>query len=254
MTVQLFCGDCLAKMKDIPDGSVDMVFTSPPYNMNLRIRNGKHCSRQIVKEISTKYEGFDDNLSMEDYFKFNVSVVSELLRVSDLVFFNVQFLTGNKSALYKLIGHFHDKIKEFIVWDKINAQPAIGEKILNSRFEVILIFQNTNPESRKFNTAQFERGTLQNLWQIKRGAKVHKSHGATFPEELVELAIKNFSFEGATILDPFMGTGTVGVVCKKTNRNFIGIEILPKYFEIAKERIAETERRKNFRSSKSKIT
>lgn len=237
--IELIQGDCLEKMKDIPDDSVDMVFTSPPYNMNLRIRNGKYCSRQIVKELSTKYEGFDDNLSMEDYFNFNVSVVSELLRISDLVFFNVQFLTGNKRALYKLIGHFSDTLKEFIVWDKTNAQPAIGEKILNSRFEVILVFQNSNPESRKFDTAQFGRGTLQNLWQIKRGQRVGKSHGATFPEELVELAIKNFSFEGATILDPFMGTGTVGIVCKKNNRNFIGIEMLPKYFQIAERRINE---------------
>jgi len=233
----LILGDCLEKMKDIPDGSVDLVVTSPPYNMNLRIRNGLHCSRQIVKELSTKYEGYADNLPMEDYFNFNIRVISELLRVSDLVFYNVQFLTGNKSALYKLIGHFHDKIKEFIVWDKINAQPAIGEKVLNSRFEVILVFQNSHPESRKFNTAQFARGTLQNLWQIKRGVKVDKTHGATFPEELVEVSIKNFSVAGASILDPFMGTGTVGVVCKKLNRNFIGIELLPKYFQIAENRI-----------------
>ena len=235
--ITLIQGDCLEKLKDIPDRSIDMVFTSPPYNMNLRIRNGKHCSRQIVKELSTKYEGFDDNLPMDDYFSFNVAVVSDLLRVSDLVFFNVQFLTGNKSALYKLIGHFHDKIKEFIVWDKINAQPAIGEKVLNSRFEVILVFQNTKPESRKFNTAQFERGTLQNLWQIKKGAKVDKTHGATFPEGLAEMGIKNFSFAGATILDPFMGTGTVGIVCKNHNRNFIGIELVPEYFKIAEKRI-----------------
>jgi len=238
--IDLYLGDCLEKMKDIPDGSVDMVFTSPPYNMNLRIRNGKHCSRQIVKELSTKYDGFDDNLPMIDYFNFNVSVVSELLRISDLVFYNVQFLTGNKSALYKLIGYFNDKIKEFIVWDKVNAQPAIGEKILNSRFEVILVFQKTNPESRKFDTAQFGRGTLQNLWQIKRGTKVDKSHRATFPDELVERVIKNFSCDGSTILDPFMGTGTVGVVCKKNNRSFVGIELLPQYFKIAEKRINNT--------------
>jgi site-specific DNA-methyltransferase (adenine-specific) len=237
--IELIQGDCLEKLKDIPDGGVDLVVTSPPYNMNLRIRNGKHCSRQIVKELSTKYEGFADNMPMEDYFNFNVNVVSELLRVSDLVFYNVQFLTGNKSALYKLIGHFHDKIKEFIVWDKINAQPAIGEKVLNSRFEVILVFQNSHPESRKFDTAQFARGTLQNLWQIKRGAKVDSSHGAVFPEELIELVIKNFSCKGETVLDPFMGTGTVGVCCKKTDRNFIGIEMLPAYCKVAEKRINE---------------
>jgi site-specific DNA-methyltransferase (adenine-specific)/modification methylase len=226
-------------MKDIPDGSVDMVFTSPPYNMNLRIRNGKHCSRQIVKELSTKYDGYDDNLSMEEYLKFNIQVVSELLRVSDLIFYNVQFLTGNKSALFKLIGHFSDKIKEVIIWDKVNAQPAIGDKVLNSRFEVILVFQNSNPESRKFNTAQFERGTVQNLWTIKRGKKVDSSHGAVFPEELVEKVVKNFTGENAVVFDPFMGTGTTGVVCKRLGRNFIGIEMLQKYFDIAKKRIEE---------------
>jgi len=238
--IQLHQGDCLEKMKSIPDGSVDMVFTSPPYNMNLRIRNGKYCSRQIIKEFTTKYENFNDNLSMDDYFTFNVSVVSELLRISDLVFYNIQFLTGNKSALYKLIGHFHDKIKEFIVWDKVNAQPAIGEKILNSRFEVILVFQNTKPESRKFDTAQFGRGTLQNLWQIKRGAKVIKSHKAMFPCELAELAIENFSVENSTVFDPFMGSGTTGVACRNLNRNFIGIELDEKYFKIAKNRIENT--------------
>lgn len=232
-------GDCLEKMKDIPDGSIDLVFTSPPYNMNLRIRNGVHCSRQIVKELSTKYVGYDDNLPMEDYFNFSLMVVSELLRVSDLVFYNVQLLTGNKSALFKMIGHFHEKIKEIIIWDKINAQPAIGDKVLNSRFEVILVFQNSHPESRKFDTAQFNRGTLQNLWGIKRGKKIDKSHGAVFPEKLAKLVVENFSTVGATILDPFMGTGTVGVVSKQLNRNFIGIELLPTYFQIAENRISQ---------------
>ena len=103
--------DCLEGMKRMPDKSVDLVFTSPPYNMNLRIRNGKYCSRQIVKEISTKYENFDDNLPMEEYYAFNKKAISELLRVSDLVFYNVQFLTGNKRALFKLIGEFNEKLK-----------------------------------------------------------------------------------------------------------------------------------------------
>jgi site-specific DNA-methyltransferase (adenine-specific) len=234
---KIYQGDCLEVMRGFPDKCVDLVVTSPPYNMNLRIRKGIHCSRQIVKELSTKYEGYADNLPMKDYFNFNLRVINELLRVSDLVFYNVQFLTGNKSALFELIGHFHNKIKEFIVWDKLNSQPAIGEKILNSRFEVILVFQSSHPESRAFKTAQFKRGTLQNLWGIKRGRKIDKSHGAVFPEELVELVIKNFTAEGTIVLDPFMGTGTVGVVCKKLNRHFVGIELLPRYIEIINKRL-----------------
>ena len=230
-------GDCLEKMKEIESGSVDMILTSPPYNMNLRIRNGKYCSRQIVKEITTKYKNFDDNLPMLDYFEFNKKVVNECLRVSDLVFYNVQFLTGNKPALFKLLGHFSDKVKEFIVWDKVNAQPAIGKNILNSQFEVLIVFQNSSPESRHFKTAQFDRGTLSNHWSIKRGKKPVKCHGAVFPIELAEKVISNFTRKDGLILDPFMGTGTAGVAAKNLNRNFIGIELDQDYFKIAKERI-----------------
>jgi len=236
----LMQGDCLERMKEIKSGSVDMVLTSPPYNMNLRIRNGKYCSRQIVKEISTKYENFSDNLPMDDYFEFNKSIVSECLRVSDLVFYNVQFLTGNKPALFKLLGHFSENVKEFIIWDKVNAQPAIGKNILNSQFEVLIVFQNSAPESRHFKTAQFDRGALSNHWSIKRGKKPVKSHGAVFPIELAERVVANFTHEDSVILDPFMGTGTTGVAAKNLNREFIGIELDDKYFNIAKDRINDT--------------
>jgi len=239
--VNLMQGDCLERMKDIPDGSVDMVLTSPPYNMNLRIRNGKYCSRQIVKEISTKYKNYDDNLSMEEYFYFNVNVLNECLRVSDLVFYNVQFLTGNKPALFKLIGHFHEKMKEFIVWDKVNAQPAIAKNVLNSQFEVILVLQNSSPYSRAFNTAQFGRGEMSNCWKIKRNTKKVKDHGAVFPIELANLVVKNFTKENGVVLDPFMGSGTTGVACVNTNRDFIGIELDPEYFEIAQSRINDSD-------------
>ena len=153
---QLIQGNCLERMKEIPDGSVDMVFTSPPYNMNLRIRNGKYCSRQIVKEISTKYQAFDDNLSMEDYFEFNKAVLNECLRVSDLVFYNVQFLTGNKPALFRLMGEFHTKMKEFIVWDKINAQPAIGNGVMNSQFKCCWFYKIVNQSQERLRVLSFQ--------------------------------------------------------------------------------------------------
>jgi len=235
--IQLALGDCLTEMKAISSNSVDAVITSPPYNMNLRIRNGVYCSRQIVKELTTKYEDFSDNLPMDEYFEFNKKVLNECLRVSDLVFYNVQFLTGNKPALFQLMGEFSHKIKEFIIWDKVNAQPAIGNGVLNSRFEVLLVLQNSKPNSRAFSNPKFDRGTLQNLWQIKRGKKAHKSHGATFPQELTDKIIQNFTSEKDIILDPFMGTGTTGLSCKAMNRDFIGIELSENYYEIAKQSI-----------------
>lgn len=232
--------NCIDRLSQISDKSVNLCFTSPPYNMNLRIRNGKYCSRQIVKELTTKYKNYPDNLPMDQYFDFNYKVIKECLRVSDIVFYNVQFLTGNKPALFKLIGEFSDVLKEFIVWDKINAQPAIGEGVLNSQFEVILVFEESKPESRKFEKAQFDRGTLNNLWRIKRGRKVSKEHGAVFPLELAEKVIENFTQEGDIVLDPFMGTGTTGLACKKLKRNFIGIEIDKDYFNFCNNLLKES--------------
>lgn len=230
----LLHGDCREHLKTLPSGSINLTITSPPYNMNLRIRNGSYCSRQIVKELSTKYEGYDDNLPMDDYYNLNKDVITELLRVSDLTFYNIQILTGNKPAIFKLMGEFNDKIKEMIVWDKVNAQPAIGDGVLNSQFELILVLSDNDSLSRKFKEPKFERGTLSNLWNIKRGKKRLKGHGATFPEELVAKIIDNFSEPGQVVLDPFMGTGTVGEVCKNSNRHFIGIELLDNYYEYCK--------------------
>lgn len=237
--VWLMLGGCLERMRDIPDGSVDLVLTSPPYNMNLRIRNGKYVSRQIVKELSTKYDDYDDNLPMDDYFNLLKGVVSECLRVSDLVFFNIQALTGNKPALYRLMGEYHDKIKELIIWDKVNAQPAIGSGILNSQFEMIIVFQNSAPESRKFSGANFDRGTMSNVWAIKRERQPIKGLGAAMPSELASLVIRSFADTGQTILDPFMGSGTTGIEAAKHGCNFIGVELSEKRFNIAKRRISE---------------
>lgn len=236
--IKLMHGECLAIMKEIPDSSVDMVFTSPPYNMNLRINNGRYCSRQIVKEISTKYTNFADNLPMDAYLEFNRKVINECLRVSNLVFYNIQVVTGNKPAVFGLMGEFAEKIKDLIIWDKGTAQPAMKYGVMNSQFELIIVFENSAPISRRFETAQFERGTMSNHWTIKRGKKPTGTHGAVFPVELAQKAVLGFSKEGDTILDPFLGTGTTGVACVNTGRKFIGIEMDDKYFEIAAGRIS----------------
>lgn len=242
MENNLILGNCLEELKKIKDDSVDCIVTSPPYNMNLRIRNGKYCSRQIVKELTTKYRNYDDNLPMEEFYEMNKKVITEGLRIAPMIFYNIQFLTGNKRAFFKLMGDFNEHLKEVIIWDKVTAQPAIGQGILNSRFEVVLVFDRENAISRYFNKRNFERGTLENLWQIRRGKKVSKEHGATFPEELIETIVLNFTNESDTILDPFMGTGTTGFVSLNNNRNFIGIEIDEDYFEFAKDRILKVKR------------
>jgi site-specific DNA-methyltransferase (adenine-specific)/modification methylase len=227
-------------MKRIPDGFVDVVITSPPYNMNLRIRNGQYCSRQIVKELSTKYEGFSDNMPIDEFYKFHSEVIRELLRISNLVFYNIQIVTGSKRAFFKIIGDFSESLKEVIIWDKGNGQPAMQEQVINRRSELLLVFENDYPISRQFRSATFKRGTLDDVWLIKRERKKGVSnHGATFPEELIEKILDNFSIENDVVYDPFLGTGTTAIVSKMMNRRFIGSEISKEYFEISTNKLRE---------------
>lgn len=236
---KVFNENCLETLKRFEDNSIDLVVTSPPYNMNLRIRNGSYCSRQIVKEFSTKYEGFDDNLPIDEFYELHSNIIRELLRVSGIIFYNIQIVTGSKRAFFKIIGEFSEQLKDIVIWDKGVSQPSMSPGVLNRQSELILIFEKENAISRKFSKYNFNRGTLGDIWNISRGRKVDKSHGAVFPEKLVSTILENFSNEGDIIYDPFMGSGTTGVVSKKLNRKWLGSELSPNYCELIQKRIDE---------------
>lgn len=232
--------DCLETLFRMKDDSVDLIITSPPYNMNLRIRNGSYTSRQIVKELSTKYEGFSDNLPIDEYYKLHSKIISELIRVGGTVFYVIQIVTGSKRAFFKIIGEYSEYLKEIIVWDKINSQPAMQQQVLNRRSEFVLVFEKDYPISRQFRTnGVFDRGTLDDIWEIQRSKSrdLTNYHGATFPEELVAKIMNNFSKVGDLVYDPFLGTGTTAIVARKLNRRYLGSELNKVYYEIASERI-----------------
>lgn len=240
---KIYNENCLDTMSRVEDNFIDTVLTSPPYNMNLRISGGKYCSRQIVKELSTKYEEFSDNLPIDEFYETHSKIISELIRVSKIVFYNIQIVTGSKRAFFKIIGKFADELKEIIYWDKVNGQPAMSPGVLNAQCEIILVFGD-NPISRKFSKSNFQRGSLSNTWAIKRGVRIHKGHGATFPLELAEKVIENFA--NGLVYDPFMGCGTTAIACKKVGLNFIGSEISEKYCKIARDRILDFSRQTTF--------
>lgn len=239
--IDLYNGDCLEVMdKLIEQGiKVDAIITSPPYNMNLRIMKGRYISRCNNKnhtvEFSTKYENYSDDLSMENYFDFQKEFIEKALKITDLMFYNIQMITGNKIALFQLLGYFANKIKEIIIWDKCNGQPAMQKGVLNSQFEFIIVFDNNKPYNRSFDVCNFNRGTESNVWYIKRERNNFIKAG--FPLKLIERILNNFTKDNDIILDPFMGSGTTGVACKNLNRNFIGIELDKNYFDIAKNRL-----------------
>lgn len=234
----IYNDNCLNVLKELPTGGVDLTVTSPPYNMNLRIRDGKFCKRTSEKnKISTKYNSFSDDLSMDEYFEFNKQVISELIRCSKLTFYNVQFLTGNKQALYRLLGEFNKNVKEFIIWDKNVGEPSIRGGVLNSRWEAIIVFSSEEDALyREFKDSNFNKGELDNIWNINRERSVNKEHGATFPEALATKIITSFCGEGSVILDPFMGTGTTGAAALSHNNKFIGIELDGDYYKFCSDR------------------
>ncbi len=235
--MKIINGDCLKVMEELIDKGVkaDVIITSPPYNMNLRVHSGRYMSQHGWRNIDGKYLTYSDDLPMDKYFEFQKEFIEKALKLTDLLFYNIQMVTGNKVALFKLLGEFADKIKEVIIWDKINAQPAIMKNTLNSQYEFIIVFQNSKPYNRTFDFAGFARGTESNIWAIKKERNPYIKAG--FPSVLVERILNNFTKPGDLVLDPFMGSGTTGIVCKKLSRCFIGIELDKKYFDIAKERI-----------------
>ena len=231
---------CLETLKKMSDNEVDIVITSPPYNMNLRIRNGNYCSRQIVNEFSTKYAGFNDNLPIDEYNEFHSEVLKELLRVSPLVFYNIQIVTGSKRSVFKMIGDFRDNLKDIVVWDKGHAQPAMQTGVINRQSELVLIFADENAISRQFrDSCQFERGALSDVWQIKKGRTKDSNNKAVMPDELVKKVLLNFSNEGDIVYDPFCGTGTTCVVAKGLGRRYLGSEISFELIQSAKNRLNE---------------
>ena len=168
--MELIHGDCIIELEKLikKQRKVDMVITSPPYNMNYRVNKGRYLSRgkDNHKEFSRKYTDYTDDLPMDEYYEFQKKVISQCLTLSDTVFYNIQLVTGNKVALFDLLGYYSDKIKEVIIWDKGYGQPAIHEGVLNSQYEYIIIFQNSKPYNRSFDKSFFNRGTLSNLWRI----------------------------------------------------------------------------------------
>jgi site-specific DNA-methyltransferase (adenine-specific)/modification methylase len=163
------------------------------------------------------------------------------LRVSKIVFYNIQIVTGRKRAFFKIIGEFSEQLKDIVIWDKGVAQPAMSSGVLNRQSELILVFEKENAISRKFSKFNFERGTLSDIWTISRGRKIDKSHGAVFPEKLVSTILENFSDEGDIVYDPFMGTGTTAVVSQKLKRKWVGSELSQTYCELITKRIQEIE-------------
>ena len=234
---KLYNENCLDTLKRMPDKFVDLVVTSPPYNMRTRIRNGEYTTREKSEHFSKKYKHFSDDLPIDKFYSFHTKVLNELLRVSKIICYNFQIVTGSKEAFFQIIGDFNKDIKDIIIWDKGNGQPAMHGQVLNSCYEMILILEGDKKAGRAIQNAKFNRGEMNNILRLGRGKSISDIHGAIYPEMLAGELIKAFSDKGNLIYDPFMGSGTTAIACVQHKRNYIGSELSSEYVELSKQRL-----------------
>ena len=226
-------GDCLELMKDIPDGSVDMILADLPYGTT---RN--KCDTVIPFEpLWEQYERV---------IKDNGAIV---LTASQP--FTTALIASNRK-LYKYVwywqktkpsNHLNAKrqplrtIEDIVVFYK--KQPTYIPKMTKREKSIIGIdtgSQTTYGKTKGGYSKEYTHRYPVNLLRFPRDKQVHPTQK---PVSLMEYLIKTYTVEGETVLDNTMGSGTTGVACKNLNRNFIGMELDEEYFKIATERINE---------------
>lgn len=253
--IELWHGDCLELMKDIPENSIDLTVTSPPYD-NLRTYNGN------IDQWS--FEKFQD--IAKELYRVTKDGGVVVWVVGDATVKGSETGTSFRQALWFMECGFN--LHDTMIYQKQNYKPLTHNRY-EQEFEYMFIFvkgrlntfnpikipckfagQKTTRTCRdncdnlksSSNIIASEK-TKGNIWKYKTGAnqstkdKIAFQHPAIFPEQLANDHIISWSNEGDIVLDPFMGSGTTGKMAVLNNRKFIGIELDNTYYEIAKNRI-----------------
>ena len=257
---KLMQGDCLERMKEIPDGSVDLTVTSPPYD-NLRTYNGNNdqWGAHVWKAV------------LADLYRVTKDGGVVVWVVGDATVKGSETGTSFKQALWAMECGFN--LYDTMIWNKNNCSSVGSMRRYENVFEYMFIFSKCAPlttniikDRRNKRAGEVQRSSIRqsdgtvrktsgygkrvisvfgrrrNVWDIfPVKKKSERLHPAPFPPDLARDHIISWSNEGDTVLDPFMGSGTTGVACLKANRRFIGIELDQEYFKIASNRIEDEE-------------
>lgn len=228
MNINLRPGDAKELIKQLPDKSVDLIFTDPPYNLS------PYSTGNI--KMSWRKE-FNNDLAEWDKESFIPTEWTD-------EFQRVLKPTGNIFAFcsYNLLGKWHEAFDvlydtfQFVVWHKTNPPPKLYKAGFLNSCELIVCMWN------KGHTWNFgKQSEMHNFIEspICMGNERVKNpvHPTQKPLKVLNRIIEIASKEGDTILDPFMGVGSTGVSAVQSGRNFIGFELNPAYFEVAKERV-----------------
>ncbi|WP_367105831.1 site-specific DNA-methyltransferase [uncultured Psychrobacter sp.] len=231
---KILCGDILEEIRKIPPQSVDLVVTSPPYNLKNSSGNGMKDGRGgkwANAELINGYESHNDNMPHEEYVAWQRECLSEMMRVlkdDGAIFYNHKWRVqkGLIQDRQDIIEGF--PVRQVIIWQRqggFNFNPGY----FLPTYEVIYMI--TKPGFKLAKGANSHG----DIWQIGQAKGIE--HPAPFPVELVERVIS--STNAKVILDPFMGSGTTAIASMNLSRDYIGIEVSHSYCEYAKKRILE---------------
>ena len=239
---KILTGDSAEILKSFPDNSIDLIFTSPPYNFGL------------------EYENHNDGKDWNKYFNKLFEVFTECIRVlkyGGRIIVNIQPLFSDYIPAHHIISNFfmNQKLiwKGEIIWDKHNynckytawgSWKSPSNPYLKYTWEFLEIFSKgelkKEGERDKIDiTAEEFKKLVTAKWDIAPERKMKEyGHPAMFPERLVENVIKLFSYKNDIVLDPFNGVGTTTAVAKQTDRRFVGIDISGEYNKKAENRLS----------------
>lgn len=212
--IQLYQGDCLVEMQKIADKSVDMILTDIPYGEVNRPSGGLRSLDKSVADI------FDMDMNR---------LIGEFMWITKQSFY-IFCGIGQVSAIRNIL-QWGGVSTRLLIWEKTNPSPMNGDKIWLSGIECCVF--------GKYPKATFKEHCKNSV--LRFSSTRNKLHPTQKPVRMLEYMLTVSSNNGDLICDPFMGSGSTGVACVNTNRNFIGIELNDEYFNIASERIKKAE-------------
>ena len=231
---RLLIGDCTVRENVERLMGVEragMCFTSPPYNAGISARLRGNTS------IDDNFYGdeYDDNQTEDNYLRLLNDFTNNALSCCDYVFVNIQVLAGNKKAFIRYWANLCDVFCDVAIWDKGRAAPQQAQRVMDSRFEFVLVFGGNG--SRAIGTRDF-RGMVHNVYEgsPQRYNENADIHAATMPIDFPEYFIKTFTNNGELIYEPFCGTGTTIIAAHNLNRRCYAMEISEKYGAVILER------------------
>jgi modification methylase len=232
---KIFCGDCVEIMSMIPEESIDIVITSPPYNLKNSTGNGMKDGRGGKWPQAGLIKGYSkhhDCMPHDEYVQWQRECLTQMLRViknDGAIFYNHKWRVqgGLLQDRHDIVDGF--PVRQIIIWKRkggINFNPGY----FLPTYEVIYLI--AKPEFKLAPKANSHG----DIWEFMQ--EMNNPHPAPFPTALIDRIIQ--STTGTIYLDPFSGSGTTAVSAKKNGRKYIGIDISPDYCEMAEKRLNET--------------